>query len=312
MRCRSLLLHAGLVAVLAICLSTAPLYAADKSSSVKSSCNIAYCDIPNDADADSHRLDVYRPKGKDKCPVLFFLHGGAWCSGCKDKVLSVFGYGTIAESFASRGIVVVIPNYRLSPHVKHPEHIKDVAKAFAWTWEHIADYGGDPDRLFVGGHSAGGHLAALLATDPEWLEAEGRSVKNIQGVIGISGVYSLDDVNYDCKWSLSGPRDCFKCQGEVQPLSAIFGRGDEVIKQASPITHVRAGLPPFLLLTGGLDFCPMKRTAKKFASALKDAGCDVESKSISWRTHDTLLFDIVHRTADKKMSRAVVDFINDR
>jgi acetyl esterase/lipase len=196
--------------------------------------------------------------------------------------------------------------------VKHPEHIKDVARAFAWTCENIADYGGDPDRLFVGGHSAGGHLAALLATDPEWLEAEGRSVKNIQGVIGVSGVYCLDDVNYDFKWSVAGPRDCFKCQGEIQPLSAIFGRGDDVLKDASPITHVRGGLPPFLLLTGGLDFCPMKRTAKKFASALKDAGCDVESRSISWRTHDTLLFDIVHQTADKKMSRAVIDFINDR
>jgi acetyl esterase/lipase len=284
-------------------------HAADKSSGVTGSHNITYWEIPDDPARDDHKLDVYCPKGKTDCPVLIFWHGGAWCSGCKDKVLSIFGYDNIAESFAQRGIVVVVPNYRLSPAVKHPEHIRDAAHAFAWTSKHIADYGGDPDHIFVGGHSAGGHLASLLAVDPCWLNEVGRGPRHISGVVSVSGVYALKDIDYDVKWSWTAPKNYFKCEGEVRPLKLAFGSDPDVIKEASPINHVHSGLPPFLLLNGGLDYCPLKRMAKDFSSALKDAGCDVQSKTISWRTHDTLLFDVVHRTADKKTTKAIVDFI---
>jgi acetyl esterase/lipase len=284
---------------------------AGKNGDVKSYCDITYCDIPDDPNKDEHQLDVYRPKGQSNCPVLVFWHGGAWCSGCKDKVMSVFGYGNIAESFAQRGVVVVLPNYRLSPAVKHPEHIKDAARAFAWTCAHISEYGGDPSRIFVGGHSAGGHLACLMAVDPTWLKAEGRSQKDIQGVVSVSGVYKLEDIDYDVKWDWTAPKNCFKCKGEVRPLILAFGSDADVIKDASPITHVHSGLPPFLLLSGGLDYSPLKRMSKEFFSALKDADCEAELKTIAWRTHDTLLFDFVHQTADKKMANAVMAFIKD-
>src|SRR4051794_33559829 len=97
---------------------------AAKHYAVKAYRDLTYCDIRRDPDRDRHRLDVYRPMGQAKCPVLFLVHGGAWILGSKDEVLGVYGYGTIGRCLAERGLVVVMPNYRLSPGVKHPEHIR--------------------------------------------------------------------------------------------------------------------------------------------------------------------------------------------
>ena len=135
---------------------------APKSFKVERTADIDYCTIPNDPDRSQHLLDVFRPVGKDECPVVFFVHGGGWMIGDKDNVLGVYGHATIAASIARRGVVVVLPNYRLSPKAKHPDHIQDVALAFAWTHRHIAQYGGRPDQIFACGHSAGGHLVSLL------------------------------------------------------------------------------------------------------------------------------------------------------
>src|SRR5206468_9748775 len=105
----------------------------------------------NDADKIKHKLDLYLPKGQKDFPVLFFVHGGAWRSGAKN----FFGvYSSIGKFYARRGIGTVVTNYRLSPKVTHPEHIKDVARAFAWTSKNISKYGGDPTALFPCGHSA--------------------------------------------------------------------------------------------------------------------------------------------------------------
>ncbi len=238
-----------------------------------------------------------------------FVHGGAWVTSGKDDVLGIFGYGTIARCLARRGLVVVVPNYRLSPGVKHPEHIKDVARAFDWTCKNIAEYGGDPERIFVAGHSAGGHLVSLLAMDPTYLKEVGRSDKDIQGVIGLSGVYRLEDFNADLKMSLAISGKSIECGTRVRPLSAVFGTGADALREASPISHVRPGLPPFLLLNGGLDYRPLRSMVKDFAAALKEKGCDVQCRELVFRTHETLVFDIPHLTAEPKMVDAIVEFI---
>src|SRR5207302_11378690 len=105
-----------------------------------------------------HRLDLYLPKGKKDYPVAVLIHGGAWVMG-DNRCCGL--YSAVGEFLASRGVGVALPNYRLSPGVKHPEHVKDVARAFAWARTHIADLGGCPSQVFLAGHSAGGHLAAL-------------------------------------------------------------------------------------------------------------------------------------------------------
>ncbi len=290
------------VVVLAAAL-TAPTAAADapQSFKVERVKDIDYADIPNDPDREAHLLDVYRPAGKDNLPVIFFVHGGGWMIGDKDDVLGIYGFGSMAEALARRGVVVVLPNYRLSPKAKHPDHIKDVARAFAWTHENIAKYGGRPDQVFALGHSAGGHLVSLLATDESYLKAEGLSAKDIKGVISISGIYRVDDFDLH----LSAKSESVDASADIRPFAMVFGDDPEVLKQASPIYHVHRGLPPFLLMYGSLDYGPIKKTTKDFEAALEDKDCDVDVKRMLLRTHETEIVDLVHGidqgTADEIM-----------
>src|SRR5262249_4670874 len=151
-------------------------------------------DVPyyegKDADAVRHKLDLYLPKGHKNYPVLFFVHGGAWRSGKKEL------YAPLGNLIARHGIGCVVINYRLSPSVQHPAHIQDVARAFAWTQRHIGKHGGRADQLFISGHSAGGHLVALLATAPSYLKGEKLELSHIKGVIALSGVYTIPPVRF--------------------------------------------------------------------------------------------------------------------
>jgi acetyl esterase/lipase len=277
-------------------------------SNVVVSRDILYHQAAGDPDAKRHRLDVFRPEGKEGCPVLFFVHGGAWVTGWKDDVFGVYGYGTIAESLARRGIVVVLPNYRLSPAVRHPEHVKDVARAFAWTCDNVRKYGGDPGRIFVGGHSAGGHLVSLLVTDDSYLKAEGRDAKTIRGVVSVSGVYCLNDLALEM--TFGKPEKGLAVSLRASPLYPVFGADSRALRQASPVTHVRPGLPPFLLINAGLDYFPLRSMTREFAAALKEKGCDVRTKEVPWRTHETVLFDIPHLDSDATTRGAILDFIS--
>jgi acetyl esterase/lipase len=248
--------------------------------------NIAYYEGLG-ADPVRHRLDIYLPKGKKGFPVLFFIHGGAWMHGNKNH----FGiYAALGRCLARHGIALVSPNYRLSPGVKHPEHIKDVARAFAWTHKNIAKYGGRPDEVFVGGHSAGGHLAALLGTDERYLKAHGLTLAAIRGVIPISGVYTVPDTPI---------------------LRPVFGKDRAVFRDASPINHCSAASPPFLILYSDheLPGCEGKQ-AEAFAKALRAQSCQAEGVLVARRNHVTILIDALH-DSDPAM-RHLLSFIGAR
>ncbi len=120
--------------------------------------DIAYFE-GKDADLQKHKLDLYLPKEKKDFPVLLYVHGGGWSEG--DRSL----WGQIGEICVTHGIGAVVISYRLSPKFKPPVQVQDVARAFAWTQRNISKYGGRADQIFLCGHSAGGHLVALLATD---------------------------------------------------------------------------------------------------------------------------------------------------
>src|SRR5262245_30588116 len=139
----------------------------------------------NDADDVRHKLDLYLPKGAKGYPVLFFVHGGGWTAGSKN------GFAGHGKTFASNGVAFVAINYRLSPKVKHPDHIKDVAQAFAFAHADLKKRGADLSRIYVSGHSAGGHLCALLACDESYLKTHKLSLKDIKGCIPISGVFTI-------------------------------------------------------------------------------------------------------------------------
>ncbi len=205
-----------------------PAAADDTRYEVEATKDVTYRD-GDDADKDKHKLDLYLPNGKKDFPVVMFVHGGAWVFGDRN----FFGvYEGIGKMFARHGIGAVVISYRLSPHVKHPEHVKDVAAAFAWTHKHIGEYGGRADELFLCGHSAGGHLVSLLATDESYLQAEGLSLKDVKGVMPISGVYGIPD----------------------KMFNEVFGKDPEVRKQAGPRNHVHEGCPPFFIVYGDQDY----------------------------------------------------------
>lgn len=244
--------------------------------------DVAYYDGPG-AHKVKHRLDLFLPRGKKDFPVLFFVHGGAWQRGDKSMLRIYSGLGSF---YARHGVGAVVINYRLSPAVKHPEHVKDVARAFAWTYKNIAKYGGRPDRIIVSGHSAGGHLIALLVTDPSYLKAEGLTAKAIRGAIGLSGVYRIPD----------------------RYLASVFGSDPGPRKQASPIEHVRPGLPPFLIVYGDEDLPDCGREpAEAFAKALKDKGDRAETLEVRECGHINVLMNAA--IPDTPVSRAVLAFI---
>ncbi len=213
-----------------------------------------------EADPVRHKLDLYLPKGHKGYPVLVFVHGGGWKNGSKE------GAAKFARLFAKNGVGVVSTNYRLSPKFQHPVHAQDVANAVGWVHKNIAKYGGRPDQLFLSGHSAGGHLVALLATDPTYLDAVGVPMKDIKGVIPISGVYVF----------------------RPDSLPKVFGEDKEAYRKAAPLTHVKGQHPPFLILVAEKDFKGFDKMAEQFCAALKKSGCSATVLNVKDRNHGSI------------------------
>jgi acetyl esterase/lipase len=241
--------------------------------------NIAYYE-GKDADDKRHRLDLYVPKGQKDCPVLIFVHGGAWKSGNKDL------YVKLGELYAKNGIATVIINYRLSPAVQHPAHIEDVARAFAWTHKNIAKHGGDPANIFVCGHSAGGHLVSLLSTNESYLKAQGLAISNIKGTIPLSGVYIILDK--------LAPKD-------------IWTDDKDIIKTASPIEHVTGKHPPFLMLYADKDYLTLDTQAEQMCKKLKDCKCEAETCKVAKRDHITIIVNMVNES--DPANQAIFEFL---
>ncbi len=136
------------------------------------------------ADPERHLLDVYAPNRKPKTPlpVVVFIHGGNWDSGSKN-IYWFIGRRLAKQGRAADAVVAVIINYRLAPNVLVPAMADDCARAVQWTSQHIGEYGGDPNRIYVMGHSAGGGLAALLATEDELFTKIGMAKNPVKGAI---------------------------------------------------------------------------------------------------------------------------------
>jgi acetyl esterase/lipase len=250
-----------------------------------------------------NKLDLYLPRKAKDFPMVVLVHGGAWVVG--DKTLD--SIPEVAACLAGQGIAVAAPNYRLAPAFKHPAHVRDVAKAFAWTKKHIADYGGRADQIFLFGHSAGGHLVSLLATDEAYLKQENLRRSDIKGVISASGVYQISDL--DLKFLIKNSSLKLDLALDINPFTMVFGNGDGA-KKASPLTYVQAGLPPFLVMCAEEDWPTLPEMAKKFDAALKAKKCDTQLLKIRGRNHLTMLWEATR--AYDPLIRAVVDFVHEK
>ncbi|MCJ7586029.1 MAG: alpha/beta hydrolase [Anaerolineales bacterium] len=237
--------------------------------------DIVYLDAP-DADPNLNALDTYVPAGASSAPVLVFVHGGGWTQGDKS------GVDSKPEAFNAAGYVFVSVNYRLSPAVMHPIHVQDVAAAIAWVYNNIASYGGDPQQIFLLGHSAGAQIVALVATDERRLQAHGLDLSVIKGVV------PLDGAGYDIPTRINSPT-----RGVEELYETAFGTDPAVWIDASPLYHVAAGknIPPFLLIYAGARE-EAQTQAEALAAALGDAGATAELFHAPDKNHMTVNRDL--------------------
>src|SRR5580700_8492059 len=200
-----------------------------------------------------HRLDVYVPEAASggSRPMVVFWHGGRWSFGDKAK------YRFVGAALAELGYVAVLPNYRLYPEVKLAGFMDDAARAGRWAAAHAALYGADADRLYLMGHSAGAHLAALVTLDRRYFAADGGAPR-IAGVIGLSGPYDFLPLK----------------EADVQDM---FGP-PELYPRSQPINFVRRDAPPMLLIHGSTDGLVSPWNSRNLAAALEALGVPVTLK----------------------------------
>lgn len=212
-------------------------------------------------------LDVYAPKDAKKLPVVFWIHGGGWQTGDKTSVQLK------PQAFVERGFVFVSTNYRLLPSVEMETIFRDIAKSIRWVHEHIAQYGGDPERLLVMGHSAGAQLAAIVSVDERYLKAEGLSLRIIKGCVPVDG--DTFDVPAIIETAETRRRVHGLPQAKVGHREK-FGHTPEKHRDYSAVTHVGKdkGIPPFLIMHVA-DHPDTTAQAQRFGNALREAGIPV-------------------------------------
>lgn len=248
-----------LLLVLTGCSPVKVLNALTPDDTFHSTTGIAYGDDPR------QKLDVYVPRQPLKdAPVVVFFYGGSWNSGARGD------YAFVGEALASRGIVAVLADYRLYPQVRYPLFLEDSARAVAWTRTHIREFSGNPQRLYLMGHSSGAYNAAMLALDPGLLGAVGMSPEDLSGWIGLAGPYDFLPIE----------------NPQVRP---VFFWPDSP-PQSQPINHVRQGEPPALLIAATRDNLvnPARNTAG-LARKLREAGVPVQDLYYSRPNHVTLV-----------------------
>jgi arylformamidase len=221
-------------------------------------------------------LDVYAPATGANHPVVVWIHGGGWQRGSKNEVAAK------PTAFVGKGYVFVPINYRFIPHVKMQDIASDVAKAVRWAHQHAREYGGDPNSLFVMGHSAGAQLAALICTDERYLKAEGLELKNIRGCVPLDA-----DTFYPALQIETSPPP------RAASYRLKFPEGMD--RELSSVLHVARdkGIPPFLILyIGGHPESGTKIQAEILAKSLTEAGVPVTAVAGEGKTHATLDTDL--------------------
>jgi acetyl esterase/lipase len=233
------------------------------------------------------QLDIYRPSGAASSkPVIVFWYGGSWDNGARQE------YRFVGVALARLGYLTVLPDYRVYPQVRFPQFLDDGARAVAWVQQHAAEYGADPRRIILMGHSAGAHMAAMLALDRHYLVAAGADPERIVGLIGLAGPYGLTP--------------------NTPTLHAIF---------AAPYTphdwqvlpYVTAQAPPTLLFHGRADKLVTASNTEALANALRAQGVQVETKIYDNRGHVDMLAALsLPGRARAPLLREIASFLRQR
>lgn len=264
LQCVKTMLAVALAVLLGACSPTGVLNALTPGDTYVANAGLAY------GSGARHKLDVYQPRTAAKpissaaFPVVVFIHGGTWTSGARED------YRFVGEALASRGIVAMIPDYRLYPEVRYPDFLHDCAQAVAWALREAPRYGGDPARLFVMGHSSGAYNAAMIALDPRWSKAAGFAPSALAGWIGLAGPYDFLPMT----------------NVEAQP---VFFHPDYP-PGTQPIAYAPSAAPrTFLGAAANDDVVNPERNTRQLAQKLQAAGVPVELKMYPDAGHVTLI-----------------------
>lgn len=198
-------------------------------------------------------------------PALLFMHGGYWTRGYKDWM------GFMAPAITCLPAIFISVGYRLAPEAKFPAPVEDCRNALKWAYDNIARFGGDPNRLFIGGHSAGGHLASLVTLQRDALTKLGMPQDVVKGCFPVSGVYDLSDIPPDRR--------------------AAFLKSDADITRSSPLSHVAGNRVPFYVTVAENDFPNLRSQYTAMVTALKAQPGPVEAMEFKGRDHFTISID---------------------
>jgi arylformamidase len=259
-------------------------------------------DIPYASPANERQvLDVYSPTQAKGLPVVFWIHGGGWQTGDKSSVQLK------PQAFMDKGFVFVSTNYRLLPQVDMETIIRDIAKSIHWVHDHIAEYGGDPERILVMGHSAGAQLAALVSIDDRYLKAEGLSLAIIKGCVPVDG----DTFDVPAIIETAETRRRVHGQPEVKfGHREKFGNDPAKHRDFSAVTHVAKGkgIPPFLIMhvAGHPDTTAQ---AQRLATVLKSEGVPARLYGAAESTHNKINEEL--GLPDNPGTKALFDFVGE-
>jgi acetyl esterase/lipase len=233
----------------------------------------------------AQKLDVYvPPAATGPRPVVVFVHGGGWTSGSKGQ------YRFVAEALSTRGYVVVIPAYRLYPRARFPGFVEDAAQAVAWTREHIAEFGGDPAQLFLMGHSAGAHIAAMLTYDERFLRAAGVEPSAVAGFIGLAGAYDFLPFQWAYMADVFAPPESY---GNSQPINFVDGTE-----------------PRTFLLHGLADRMVAPSNSKQLAARIRERGGTVQEHYYDGMSHGGVLATLsVYFRKNRTVLQEIGEFI---
>lgn len=213
--------------------------------------------------SDRHMLDIYAPADAKNLPVVFWIHGGGWQAGDKSSVKHK------PQWFIDKGFVFVSTNYRLLPNVTMETIITDVAQSLGWVHRNIRDHGGDPNRVFVMGHSAGAQLAALICTDDRYLKAQGLPFAMLKGCVPVDGdTYDIPAIITTAETR----RTAHKLPQQTFGHREKFGNSPEKHIDFSAVTHISKGkgIPPFMILYVQ-DHPDTNAQAQRLGAVLKDS-----------------------------------------
>jgi acetyl esterase/lipase len=210
------------------------------------------------------RLDVYRPRKAGNGKVVIFFYGGSWRTGSKTD------YRFVAEALTSRGFIVVLPDYRVYPEVMFPKFLEDSATAVRWVHDHISRFSGDPNNIYLMGHSAGAHIAALLTLDAHYLADVGLERKTIRATAGLSGPYDFTPNPWD------------------RPVFGLATNDTYINLNIEPIHFVDGKEPPMLLLQGLCDKIVAPFNTTNLAARIRETGGQVEVITYPNRAHATV------------------------